>query len=153
MRRPLFFLASSLQPSHFAQLGTPLIFHWTYLLLYFTLIFARLHFIFVQNFPFDQKNGARGTPHPTISYRKPGGSRLRLNVCILFWRVFISTLFDITPRGKHSFLLTSCDYLMAWFRPFLPKTRLRIDLPRGTCMLKILGWYGFVWCSVVNLSA
>ena len=56
-----FFLASPLQPSHFAQLGTPLIFHLTYLLLYFTLIFARLPFIFVQNFPFDQKWRAEDT--------------------------------------------------------------------------------------------
>ena len=61
MHSPLFFLASSLQPSHFAQLGTPLIFHSTYLLLYFTLIFACLPFIFVQNFPFDQKWRAMST--------------------------------------------------------------------------------------------
>ena len=46
-----FFLASSLQPSHFVQLGTPLIFHWTYLLLYFTLIFCVPP---LQNFPFDE---------------------------------------------------------------------------------------------------
>ena len=63
MRRPLFFLASSLQPFHFAQLGTPLNFHWTYLLLYFTVIFVCLPF---KTF-LSMKYGARGDPCPTVA--------------------------------------------------------------------------------------